>query len=400
MNTKLATITFTAMLLTSIAAAQTFSGSSTNLQAQFINSDPVPVQSGEAGDIRFKIVNRGDTEAEDVTVALVDNYPFEVKPDRKTEYSLGTLTPGQEYQISTEVLVAEDSPDGSNDFKLKISNGDFSRTLNVPVEVQSQDIELDLANLKTQPQQLMPDTENNLISIDLVNNGEKTAENVVLNLNAPNFFEQTSSFSSRKALGNVAPGERKTADFNLDINETAPSGMIEFETLTTYSADDSTSEIEQSDSFQLDIEGKPQFSVSRIESNLQTGTNRDLRLEVENTGSEESSSTRIRVMDSSDQPFSYDSSSQYIGTLEPGQSGEAVFEVETDSDAVAKDYLLDFEVRGVKNTEVFVEDKTVETGVSQRNQSSSTGLTIPVVGVLLVLAGVIYYFRDRLRDLR
>lgn len=394
MNTKKLTaiLAFTTILST-LALGQT--GPSSNIEAQLVNTDPFPLQSGEQGDLRFKVINNGDTEA-DVEVNLLDNYPFQVKEDRQTNYDLGKLVPGQEYQISTEVVLADDAPDGANDFEARIISGDLNRTVNIPVEVQSQDIELNLANLQTQPSQLMPDTDNNQISIDIVNNGEKTAENVVLNLKTPEFFEETSSFSTRKSLGNIGPGEVKTASFNLDINESAPAGEASFETAISYSADDSTSMIEQSDNFQMNIEGKPQFRIIDSESNLQTGNTGELRLTVENNGQEKSSSTRIRVMDSSDQPFTYDSSSQYIGTLEPGQEGEAVFNVETDSDAEIKDYLVDFEIRGVKNTEVFVEDETVSIGVENGETENENSSNLPLIGIIVVLTGIgLYLFKRR-----
>ena len=392
---KTTTILLLAGLLIGTATAQTSTNrASTNFEASFINSDPVPLQSGEGGDITLKIRNTGSTDASDVQVQLLDNYPFEITPDRKTNYSLGDMVQGQEYQISTEVLVADDAPDGANSFKLQITHGDFSVTREIPVEVQSQDIELNLANLKTSPQQLMPDTDNNMMSVDIVNNGEKTAENVVLNLGLPEFFQETSSFSTRQALGNIQPGQVKTAEFNFDINETAPSGPTPIDGELSYSADDSTSEITDSVGFELYMEGKPQFRITAVESDLRTGSNREVKLTVKNVGEKKSSSTRIRVLDSSDQPFTYDSSSQYIGTLEPGQSGEAVFNVDTETGAATKDYLVDFETRGVMNTEVFVEDKTVSFKVANGASENEGGLPLPLIGGLLVLiAGGIYYFK-------
>jgi len=396
MNTKITTTLLLAALFTGFAAAQTTTGPSTNLEATFINSDPVPLQSGEDGDITFKVVNNGDTEASDVQVQLLDTYPFEAKPDRKRNYSLGTLSQGQEYQISTEVLVAEDAPDGSNNFRARITTGEFTRTVNIPVEVQSENIDLNLANLKTQPQQLMPDTENNVMTVEVVNNGEKTAENTVLELDLPDYFERTSSFSSRQALGNLAPGEVKPAEFNFDITEEAPSGAITLEGTMSYTSGDSSSEVTEDVSFNVNLEGRPQFEITEVESNLQTGSTGELRITVENTGDEDSSSTRIRALDSSDQPFTYDSSSQYIGTLEPNQSGTAVFEVETDSDASAKDYLIDFEVRGVKGREVFVEDSTVEASVSNGDSGSSPVIPIAVILAVLGIAG--FFFGGRIKD--
>lgn len=372
--------------------------SSSTLTMSVVNTDPYPLQSGEQGDLRLQIRNSGSSTAQNVKVNLLDNYPFQVKPDRKRNFEFGEMVRGQEYQIPTEVLVADDAPDGSNTFKARIVTENMNRTVEIPVEVQSQDIELNLANLNTQPQTLRPDTDNNQINIDIVNNGEKTAENVVLNLNTPEFFEKTSSFSTRKALGNVAPGEVKTASFTLDLNESTPSGMTTLETVTRYSADDSTGQIEQTDSFQLNIKGKPQFQVNKVEENLKTGSTGKLRLEVKNTGDVKSSSTRIRVMDSSDQPFTYDSSSQYIGTLEGGETGEAVFNVEVDSDAEIKDYLIDFEVRGVKDTEVFVEDETVQTSVIP-GQKEDSGVPTPLIAVLAIVALVLLIFRNKIKNI-
>lgn len=370
---------------------------STSIETILVNTDPVPVQSGEDAELTFKLRNTGNTEAEEVEVQLVDSFPFEVKPDRKVNYSLGNMAPWQEYQISTEVLIADDAPDGSNSFRVKVSQGDVEVTREVPVQVQSQDIRLNLANLQTQPSQLMADTDSNRMTVDMVNNGEKTAENVVLDLELPEFFERTSSFSSRQALGNIQPGEVKTASFNFDIGEEAPKGEVSVDGEVSYTAGDSSSEVTEEVGFDLYMAGKPQYQVEVVESDLATSSTGELRLEVTNTGSEESSSTRIRVLDSSDQPFTYGSSSQYIGTLEPKQSGEAVFEVETESGAAAKDYLLDFETRGVKGTEVFVEDETLRTSVNG-SQSESTPPVIPIVLVLAVIgAGV--YFRGRIREL-
>lgn len=392
---KITTLIMAAVLFAGIAASQQQqSERHTNLQATFINSDPVPLQSGEDGDISFKIRNTGNIPADDVEVELVNHFPFEIKPDRRTEYSLGSLTPGEEYYISTEVLVSDDAPDGSNNFRIRITNEDFSRTVNVPVEVQSEDIDLNLANLKTEPQQLRPDTDNNLMTVDVVNNGEKTAKNTVIDLELPAYFERTSSFSTRQALGNVQEGQVKSGEFNFDLARNAPSGPTTIEGEITYTAGDSNSKITEPVSFDVHIEGRPQFEVIGLESELQAGSSRELRLEVKNVGDKKSSSTRIRVLDSADQPFSYDSSSQYVGTLDPDQTGEAVFYIDTDSDASAKEYLIDFETRGVKGTEVFVEDTTLETSVNERE---SNNLPLIAVALILLLISGGYRYRGKIK---
>lgn len=396
-NTKIAALAITTLFVTTLATAQ--AGPSTNLNALMINSDPVPVQSGEDADINFKIRNTGDTEAEDVEVQIVDSFPFELKPDRQRNYSLGDVAPGQEYQISSEVLVADNAPDGMNNFKVRISYGDFSVVKNIPVQVQSQDIELNLANLKTTPTQLTPDTEDAMMTVQVVNNGEKTAENTNLNIELPENFQATSSFSTRQALGNIPPGQVKTAEFTFDVEETANMGKANVPADISYSTGNSqaTSRITEETEFNFYLNGKPQYEVTGVESNLAVGeTGKELEIKVKNTGSEKSSSTRIRVLDSSDLPFSYGSSSKYIGTLEPNQTGTTVFEADTETGAEAKNYLLDFEIRGVKDTEVFVEDATVQTEV--QNGQTQKGSPLPIIIGLVALLGITgFFFRDRIK---
>lgn len=397
MNNKLGK-TVTLLLIAGLFAGLSVSQerANSNIETTFVSSDPVPLQSGEDGDLTFKVRNTGNSVAEDVDLSLIDHYPFQVKEDRQKNYSLGSLAPGEEYYVSTEVTVDEEASDGSSDFRVKVDRQDFSLTKDIPVEVQSQDIELNVANLATSPSTLMPDTDDNRLDVDVVNNGEKTAENVVLNLELPDTFERSSSFSSRQALGNIGPGEVKTASFSFDLRENASSGLTEIPSTLTYSADESSEELEESSVFELDIDGRPQFEIEKNGSKLKAGESGEIRLNVRNTGDEESSSTRVRVLDSSDQPFTYDSSSSYVGTLEPGESGEAVFQVDTDSGADARDYLIDFETRGTYGTEVFVEDTTVKTSVENGEETNYT----PFIVVALILLGAGLYILKRKRNNR
>lgn len=381
--------------LSNMASAQ---GPVTQLEGIRISTDPFPVQSGEDADVRFKIKNSGDIAAEDVTLEILDSYPFQLKPDRKRNYSLGTIEPGERYFVSTEILVAEDAPDGNNDFKVRIKNGDFSVVEKIPVPVQSEDIELNLANLRTTPSKLMPDTEDNKMSVEVVNNGEKTAENVVLELDLPENFEKTSSFSERQELGNVQSGQLKTAQFTFDIGEKASQGTKTIPTTLTYSASDNTAEIKEEKSLDVYLSGKPQFEIVSATSDLAVGQTGKIEIKVKNTGSEKSDSTRIRILDNSDLPFSFESSNKFLGTLKPGKEGTVEFETTVEQDGTAKEYLLDFEVRGVKDSEVFVENKVrsfqVEEGGRAQSQDMSMNIVAGLMGLVVGLIGG-YFLKKR-----
>lgn len=395
-NVKKLTLLLAASLIMVSGATAQSDRPSTQVEVSFMSADPYPVMSGEDADIRLVVSNEGNTEAENVEISLLDSFPFEVKPDRKQNYTFNRIVPGQEYYISTEVLVDSEAPDGMNDFKVKITQGDFSKTQDVPIEVEDTDVDLNVANLKTSPGDLKPDTENAELTVDVVNNGEKKAENVIAEVGLPYGFESVSSLSTRQAIGNLAAGETKSATFRFDINESASMGTESFPLNISYS--DSGSDIQNEQvqgDFELYISGSPRFQVEAAESGLTAGEKEEVRVRVTNTGEVDSESTRVRVLDNADQPFSYSSKSSFVGTLNPNSSGTAVFTVSADSSAPEKSYILEFETRGVSEDQVFVENHVVRATVEKPSQGSNSVLPA-ALGVLAVAAGLIYFFRERI----
>lgn len=400
-NTLAKTLT-TAFLIALLAATATAQGPTVNLDGQLLTSDPPQLQAGERGDVTVAIRNTGDTTADNVTVTLLDRHPFQIQPDRQRTYDIGSIAPGQKYYISTSVLVADDAPDGSNDLQMQVSTSTGTRTLDVSLEVQAEDIELNMANIQTQPSTLRPDTEDASISVTVTNTGEKAAENVILDLDLPHGIEPTSSLSHRHALGTVPAGETRTASFQLDVNASTAPGLLEFPASLSHSPGDSTEELSKDVPFSVNIEGAPLYTITGVESDLTTGKQDQIRVTVENTGTAESTSTRLRVLDNADLPFSFESANVFIGTLEPGQEGTAVFTTSVESDAAVKEYLLDFEARGTQDTTVFIDEETRGIRVSGRTETSGSGIDPVSAGlgglVVAVLGGAGLLVKRRQED--
>ena len=366
---------------------------SVGMQAISISTDPAPLEAGDDAELNFKIRNAGSGEAEAITARINDSYPFEVKQDRRRAFNLGDVQGLSEYYVSTEIVVADDAPDGINTLPVIIENDRFSVTKELRLDVEQDTADLQLANLKTTPTDLTGDVDDASLTLDIVNNGETEAENAVINLDVPSAFTPVSSFSTRAAIGNVEPGERKTASFTLDVDDDAGKGRVNIPTSVRYGEDEQEYGVE--DSISVYLSGRPDLELVNTSSNLSVGSTGPVSVTVTNTGSEDAEATRIRAVEVSDLPFEYDTASQYIGTLEPGQSGSAVFDVSVESDASVKDYLLDFELRGVNDETVHVNDVTSSIAVRQSGQTgSSTPWSYIIVGVVAVV-GVAGFFYAR-----
>jgi hypothetical protein len=362
------------------------------MEAISINTDPAPLQAGDDADLDFKIRNGGSEEATDITVSINDSYPFTVKNDRQRTFELGDVQPLSEYYISTEILVEDDAPDGVNTLPVTIANDAFSVTKELRLDVEQNTADLQLANLQTTPTQITADMEDVTLSLDVVNQGETDAENTVMNLDLPPAFEQVSTFSSRSSLGTISPGEQKTATFTVDIVDDARSGELNLPVTVRYGEEENEYEVE--DRIALYLAGRPQLDLTGATGGFRVGEQGTIRLNVTNEGSEDAEATRVRAMEAAELPLEFDSASQYVGTLEPGQNGSAVFDVTVDGDAPAKDYLLDFRLRGVNDETVYVNDVTISQPVSDTTTGSSSLVPYVLVALLLVAGiGVYAYAR-------
>jgi hypothetical protein len=138
---------------------------------------------------------------------------------------------------------------------------------------------------------------------------------------------------------------------------------------------------------------RPMFEIESIHASpekIMPGSNVELKIRVKNIGGEEAESVSIRAFKESSQPFEFDEKSDFIGKLKPGETGEAVLKFSVDKEAVAKEHILDLEIRSIYGEEVLTQDKTATVKIedSLQNNNLMTGIIIIVV---IVAAGVIIY---------
>ncbi|MDY6777299.1 MAG: NEW3 domain-containing protein, partial [Candidatus Nanohaloarchaea archaeon] len=359
-TTKILAFTVFAVLVLPQAAAVP---NATKLDPVLIQTDPFPAEAGEDLDVQFKVRNTGTFPLRNVTIEVLDTYPFTVLPDARDRFRLGTVRASgwNEYFLSTEVRVAPDASDGRQELQLRITTGNGTResvVKAIPIQVASTAPALSIANLQTKPSTLLPDTEDNSIRLSIVNNGDETAESVHARIKLPEGFTPVNALSTTASLGSLQPGMTRPVSFSFDIADTVESGIHVLPVQVNYTESEGGKEHRIMRRIQIAVSGRPQFRLVNITSSLSTGSRGRIRLTVRNVGGKTSESTRVRVLENSDLPVSFESSNRLVGTLQPGMTGTVVFTPTVEKDAIAQEYILDFEVRGVEGTSVFVEDVT------------------------------------------
>jgi len=143
-------------------------------------------------------------------------------------------------------------------------------------------------------------------------------------------------------------------------------------------------------------------AASLTPQNPKPGQRASLYVEVKNTGYEKAESVDLRVIRESGQPFDFETRSDFIGTLKPGESATAVLEFDVEQNAVPKEYLLKLLVRAtgdseISDTNVYTQELkasvTVERAAKAESESAKNVLPL-LAGAFALVVG---FFAGRMR---
>ncbi|MDQ1253679.1 MAG: hypothetical protein QG646_2866 [Euryarchaeota archaeon] len=145
---------------------------------------------------------------------------------------------------------------------------------------------------------------------------------------------------------------------------------------------------------QISIKKEPKFEISNISGTLKQSSTNLINVTYTNHGetAAQDAQAKIVVM----KPLSTSKSTVRLGTIGPGESQTASFEISTDSGAVVKNYAIDSEMKYTDSDGKtrFSENMKVYMPIEK---SESTFSTTMIVGILLALV-VIYQIVKVLRN--
>ncbi|MGM5479849.1 MAG: COG1361 S-layer family protein [Nanobdellota archaeon] len=387
-----------------------FAGSAFALESQgdqlritLLNQDPDPVQPGEYVDLRFKIEKTGDGVFENITFMLPERHPISFDESADQTQTIGDwagyMDDEEYYILHYEVFISENTVEEEYELPIRMSTNEFTLEKKFTLRVDEKtEVDFDVGAVQTSPETLYEDSEDNKVSVDLLNTGDDTAQQVIVDLKLPDGFDSSYGYSTRDALGTIAQGASGTADFYIDIAENIASGSHTGTLEITYTESDDTDKIKKTIDipFDIPVHGKPGFVITNqsfTSSKIESETSSQMYVTVKNTGEKSAKSVSLRIYKEASQPFEFDKKSDFIGHLEPGESGTAVLDFTVDEQATPKEYLLDSEVRGVYNEEVIVDEQQVSISVLD-GKNTKDGLfswQIPAVITLLLMIVVGYF---------
>lgn len=304
---------------------------------------------------------------------------------------------GTNYNQVFRVKVSSAAPTGDYEFKLigQWYKNNFAtgsqKEIKFNLPVKKEGISLDIAALKTTPSEVRPGDDFVKIKTMIENSAQKDATAVTVSLILPEGFSPSYSDNNKVWAGSVKSKESKEVEFNIDLDEGVKGGVYIFKYLFEYK-DDNNNVYTKERTSQFYVKPKPQIEVINVVGKSNTGSTTKMYVTVKNTGEVTAEAVDVRVLKQSSQPFELDVRSDYIGELEPNETGVAIFEIKTTSSAEVKIHDLKLIIRAKGDSDSG--DNNIYTFSRHAKFEVTKGWFNPLVAIgLLGFIGVLFYFK-------
>ena len=355
--------------------------------------DIVPYDTDDrAGDsdYSFKVELEADDDLTKDYVSIVD---------REGNNVGGTIFAGQRYNKVFRVKVQPNAPSGSYEFKLvgqwyrNDVRLDSSRSVRFKMPVKREGIILGFANMQTEPAEVRPGDDYVKIVGALENVGEKYSKSVEVRLDPPQGIESSYTNDNRLWAGRIDPSQQKDVTFFVDIDEDMDPGLYNITyTMDYMDADDNL--YTKSGTIPFRIKPRPYLEVIEAIGSTKAGQDARLEVTVKNTGEESAESVDIRIMKQNSQPFVIDVRSDYVGEIEPGETGKAVFDIKVTRDASVKEHDISLLIRAKGDSEegddnIYLFNRQAKLDVTGKAPNQFIVLGSIVLGVVVILGFVL-----------
>jgi hypothetical protein len=260
-------------------------------------------------------------------------------------------------------------------------------TLTLPVKIKP---ELQFSIISSDTEHINAGTEGYLTLV-IQNTGQEDGKKAVLKVarsdNSPVIPTDSSTF-----IGDFPAGAEITSTFKISVKSDAESKSYPLDVYINYENYEGDSVDTKWTTIGIPVGEKVGFTIISDPIQISPGQKKVITIQYQNTGGATIYDAQARI--SAVDPFTSDDDSAYLGTLAPGETTEASFEISVDSSANKKEYGLDSEIqyRDALDNSIISDPVKVQITVIE---GSKTGiiLTIGIIAVLLIGGGYWYYQR-------
>ena len=330
------------------------------------------------------------SSAKNFTFEFDDDKPFDFLTDESWSFYLES---GNTTSKDFRVKVDDDAESKNYDLEFDLDDGSGDWDDSFDIKITSNSADISVGEIVSSPSRILPGADDVSFSVTIKNKGSFDAEDLVATLILPNGFEASSSYSNIFHAGDLNSGDSSTLTFYFDVEENVlESSVAEIELSYEADGNEETANIE----IEIPVFPTPQFEIVAVENvgDIFPGSTSKIKISIKNVGGEDAKDVTLKIYERSDQPFVFDEKSVYVGSLNSGETGEAVFEFQVDKNAEIISYILDFQTRCISGDSVVVGDLSTKIFVSEKEINIQNYL-IYVFGALIIILGFLVFLSRR-----
>jgi hypothetical protein len=208
----------------------------------------------------------------------------------------------------------------------------------LPIKIKA---ELKLSVLSAEAEHLNAGTEG-FVNLTVKNIGHENGKNAIIKI-VRNDMSPVLPVSGSMFIGDFSVNQVINSRFKVSISSDAEEQTYPLDVQVSYEngeGDQITSDVE---TIGLQVGKKIDFNIISEPETVTPGSKKVITVQYTNTGGAPAYNVQARI--SAVDPFTSNDDTAFLGTLEPGETRQAVFEISVDKTATLKEYALDSEVR-------------------------------------------------------
>lgn len=387
-------ILFVMVLLTiSITSAYRF---------EILNTNPAPLISGEYADITIQTqAMHKEGVRENVKIRILENNAVQVLGD---DYAIiRTFKIGATHTTTFRIFIKENLPTANIPIKFEITDESGVLTATREVFVQRGDRlpNLFIGTVRTVPQDVIRDSKNNLIRINLQNLGDMRAELLTATLTGEDILE-SNAFSLRDSVASISRGDEKILEFTFDMKD-VDKQKTNLRLLLNYQIEDvhgNYKTIREGIDFDLSLTQTPQIRVVKTEklNEAQLGrSSNKMKITLKNEGLEEAENVRLRLYPDVSYPLDFSRTNQFVSSLmKPQEEATIIIEFDVLRDGDIREYPINVEIESLVGSARYTQRDRITIDVT--GESSNMFDLIRNAAIIIAFIIAIFFAVRKLRN--
>jgi hypothetical protein len=261
-----------------------------------------------------------------------------------------------------------------------------NETVNLPITIKP---EVKIAVLSQTAEHLNAGSEG-YVTLEVKNIGHENGKNAIIKI-VRNDMSPVLPVTGSMYIGNFSVGQVVSSRFKVSVSSDAEAQTYPLDVLVNYENGEGDQATSDTETIGLQVGKKIDFNVTSTPNIVSPGQKKTITVQYTNTGGATAYNAQARI--SAVDPFTSNDDTAFLGTLAPGDTREAAFEIAVDKSATIKEYALDSEIRyrDALDNSLISDPMKVRIVVEKENSLLSNPLVLAGIAAVVILAGYLIY---------